>query len=63
MKPKNIVLIVLIGLFLIILLQNIQVVSVRFLFWKISMSRIILLTLIMIIGFIAGFLAGRKSCN
>ena len=61
MKPKNIALIVLGVLLLVVLLQNTQVVSVRFLFWKLSMSRIIFLPLIMLIGFIIGFFVGRKS--
>ncbi|UCH12455.1 MAG: LapA family protein [Candidatus Omnitrophota bacterium] len=61
MPPKKIALIVLGVLLLIILLQNTQVVSVRFLFWKLSMSRIILLPLFMLIGFIIGFFVGKKS--
>ncbi len=61
MGIKRGVIIVLIGLFLVVLLQNTQVVSVRLLLWQISMSRIILLSLILAIGFIAGFIAGRIS--
>ena len=61
MKPKNIALVVLGVLLLVVLLQNTQVVSIRFLFWKLSMSRIILLPLIMLIGFIIGFFVGRRS--
>ena len=61
MKPKNIALVVLGVLLLVVLLQNTQVVSIRFLFWKLSMSRIILLPLIMLIGFIIGFFVGRQS--
>ena len=61
MSPKKIALIVLGVLLLIILLQNTQVVSVRFLFWKLSMSRIILLPLFMLVGFIIGFFVGKKS--
>lgn len=61
MSPKKIALIVLGALLLIVLLQNTQVVSVRFLFWKLSMSRIILLPLIMLIGFIIGFFVCKKS--
>jgi len=61
MKPKNIALICLGVLLLVVLLQNTQVVSVRFLFWKLSMSRIILLPLFMIVGFIIGFFVGKKS--
>jgi len=61
MKPKNIVLIILGVLLFVVLLQNTQVVSVRFLFWKLSMSRIILLPLFMLTGFIIGFFVGKKS--
>jgi len=61
MKPKNIALVVLGVLLLVVLLQNTQVVSIRFLFWKLSMSRIILLPLIMLIGSIIGFFIGRRS--
>jgi len=61
MSPKKIALIVLGVLILVVLLQNTQVVSVRFLFWKLSMSRIILLPLFMLVGFIIGFFVGKKS--
>ncbi|RKY32982.1 MAG: DUF1049 domain-containing protein [Candidatus Omnitrophota bacterium] len=60
MKPKVIVAIVLGALFFIILLQNIQVASLKLLFWEISMSRIILFPLLMLAGFIIGFFVGRK---
>ncbi|MFH2137862.1 MAG: lipopolysaccharide assembly protein LapA domain-containing protein [Candidatus Omnitrophota bacterium] len=61
MKLKMIALFVVIGLVIIIMLQNTQVVSLQFLFWKISMSRIILLPLVLLVGFIIGFFTGRKS--
>lgn len=63
MKPKNIALLSLGILFVIVLFQNIQVVSVRFLFWELSMSRAIFLPLILLIGFVAGFFVGRKSID
>ncbi len=59
MKSKNIIITVLAALFLILLLQNMQVVTLRFLFWKIEMSRIIFIPLVMIMGFIIGYLVGR----
>lgn len=46
---------------LIVLLQNTQVVSVRLLFWKISMSRIILLPMVMLFGCICGFFIGKNK--
>jgi len=61
MKPKNIALICLGVLLLVVLLQNTQVVSIRFLFWKLSMSRIIFLPLIMLIGLIIGFFVGKRQ--
>ncbi len=61
MKPKVIFALVLAGLFLILLLQNTQVVSVRLFFWTISMSRIILLPLMILMGFIIGFFVGKKD--
>jgi len=60
MRPKMIVALVLGTLFLIILLQNTQVASLRLLFWEISMSRIILFPLVLFIGFVIGFFVGRK---
>ena len=61
MKPKVIVGIIFGSLLLIILLQNTQVVSVQFLFWKLSMSRILLLLLSIFVGLVAGFFIGRRS--
>ncbi len=60
MKPKTVVILVVSTLFLIILFQNTEVVSLRLLFWKISMSGIILLPLIMVVGFIIGYFVSRK---
>jgi len=53
---------------LIFLAQNIQVVTVSFLFWEISMSRAVLLFFSLLIGFIIGwflhsYLSYRKDKN
>lgn len=65
MKPKTIIIAVLILLLLIIILQNSQVVTLRLLFWKLEMSRIILMPLLLLIGFGAGYgtakLTGQKT--
>jgi uncharacterized integral membrane protein len=61
MKPRTIVLLVLIILFLIILAQNTQVVTLRLLFWKIEMSQVILVPVTMIIGFILGYLVATVA--
>ncbi len=60
-KPKTIVAFVLIVLFLIIFLQNTQVVSFRIFFWKISMSQIILIPLTMFIGLVLGYVIGKMT--
>jgi len=63
MRAKFIVVLVLIALFLVILIQNIQPVTLRLFFWKIGMSQIILMPLTMAIGFIAGFIVAKVTGN
>jgi len=48
------------GLFTIFVLQNTDVVSVRFLAWELSMSRIVLLPVIFAIGVIVGMIIKWK---
>ena len=59
MKPKIIILLVIAALFLIFLLQNTQVISLHLYFWEISMSQIILIPLVMLIGFVIGFIVAK----
>ena len=61
MRPKFVVVLVLIALFLIILIQNTQVVTLRLFFWKTGMSQIILIPLTMAIGFVVGFVVSRVT--
>ncbi len=61
MKPKNVMILILGSLFLIVLLQNTQVVTLRLLFWKVEMSRIIFIPGVMLIGFGLGYFAGRSG--
>lgn len=56
MKPKVVVILVLVILFLIILAQNAQVVTLNVFFWSLSMSQIILIAFILLGGFVIGFL-------
>ena len=53
---RNIVFVSLIGLVFIFVLQNTQVVEVRFLFWTISMSRALILFATLAIGLVGGWL-------
>lgn len=59
MKLKTIIVVMLIILCLIVLLQNTQIVTLRFLFWEASISRIFLLPLLIIFGFIIGYVAAK----
>lgn len=61
MKPKSMAWLILGSFILVVLIQNTQVVSVRFLFWKLGMSGIVLLPLVMLVGFIVGFFVGKYS--
>jgi uncharacterized integral membrane protein len=63
MRPKFIVVLVLIALLLIILIQNTQVVTLRLFFWKVGMSQIILIPLTMVIGFVVGFIVSKVTRN
>jgi uncharacterized integral membrane protein len=61
MKPRSVIVLILLMLFLIVIVQNTEVVSVRLLFWDFVMSRIILLALSLSIGIVIGFLLGRPG--
>ena len=61
MKPKTIIILILVVLLAVILVQNIEGVDVQLFFWKLSMSRIILISLSMIIGLLIGFFIGKKG--
>lgn len=57
---KVIILTVLSTLMVIVLLQNTSVVTFKFLFWQVSMSRIILMPIILTTGFVAGYIVGKR---
>lgn len=59
MKPKTIIVLVLIVLFVIILVQNTQVIDVQIFFWKIAMSRIIMICFLLLMGFFIGYLVAK----
>lgn len=59
MKPKQLLILVLAVLLVIVIIQNTGMAEVQLLFWNISMSMIILIALIALIGFIIGYLAGH----
>jgi uncharacterized integral membrane protein len=63
MKAKWIIIIILAILFIIIIIQNSGSVEYKIFFWEINISRIILIPLFLIIGFLIGFFIpkGKKK--
>jgi uncharacterized integral membrane protein len=55
-NPKTIVVIVLVVLSFVVFIQNTDVVTLRFLFWELSVSRIILIPFLMFTGFVLGYI-------
>ena len=60
-NPKTIAIVVVVVLFLIFLLQNTDVVTVHLYPWKVSMSQIILIPIVLLIGFACGFAVGKLT--
>jgi len=61
MPVRWIVITVLVFLLLIVVVQNAEVVTVRLLFWQFSMSRVILILLAAVTGFVAGWAGARLA--
>lgn len=66
MNFKNVTLLILLALFIIVCIQNVEIISVQFLFWKADISKLLLLIITLIIGIligmiIPGFLAKSKK--
>jgi uncharacterized integral membrane protein len=45
----------------IVIMQNTEVVSFRLLFWQFNMSRILLLLVTMLLGFVLGFIVAKLT--
>lgn len=60
-KTKLILFGILIVLILIALIQNRGMAHFNFLFWKMSISQIILIPILLLIGFALGYLSGRRK--
>ncbi len=56
MKAKTILIIVLVVLSLIVMLQNSGIVTFHLLFWQISMSRVLMFSFLLLMGFLLGVL-------
>lgn len=56
-QTKLILIIILVLLAVILVIQNSGMVTFKIFFWKISMSRIIMMSLLLVVGFVLGLLA------
>ena len=63
MKMKIILGVILAGLALIFIIQNISVTDIRFLFWTLSISSALLMVLLCLTGFILGWLLHSYSMH
>jgi len=62
-RLRKITTVVLIVLAVVVVLQNTTAVSTRFLLWEISAPRAVMLAVTLLIGFVLGLLAGRRSAS
>lgn len=61
MKPKWVIILILLVFVIILIVQNTQVIVYRFLFWQVGASQIMLVPLVLLVGFVIGYLVGRKG--
>ncbi|MDF1536733.1 MAG: hypothetical protein P1S46_09590 [bacterium] len=61
MKAKTWAVVILLFLCAVLLVQNMEVVSLKVFFWQISMSRIIAFPLLILLGVIIGFFLGKYA--
>lgn len=59
--PKTIIALVFLSIFTVFILQNTEVVDIRFFFWHVSLSRVILLLGSLIIGMLIGLFIGWEA--
>ncbi len=60
MKPKFIIILILVLLAVIFVIQNSAMVTIKLFFWSISMNQIIMICGLLLVGFLIGFLVTRK---
>ncbi len=59
MKVRVIILLILIVLFTVFVTQNTHIIRIDFLLWSIAMSAIVLISLMMLVGVITGFIIAK----
>jgi putative membrane protein len=61
MKIKLVIGLILMGLVVVVALQNAEIVTVRFLFWQFSLPQALMSLASMAVGVVAGLLLGTVS--
>lgn len=56
MSFKSVTLLILIGLFIIVCIQNVEKIPLHFLLWSMNISKLLLLLIILIIGLLVGMI-------
>lgn len=56
MNIKSISIIILLALFITVCIQNVEIIPVHFLFWKIDISKLLLLIITVVIGILIGMI-------
>jgi uncharacterized integral membrane protein len=56
MNFKNISLLILLALFIIVCIQNVEIIPVHFLFWKVEISKLLLLIITLVVGMLIGMM-------
>ncbi|WP_304146950.1 LapA family protein [Ignavibacterium album] len=56
MKAKIIIMLILIGIFILFVIQNIEVVNIHFLFFSFPISQVLLLFIVFAVGVIVGMM-------
>jgi len=59
MNFKNITLMILLALFIIVCIQNVEIIPVHFLFWKVEIFKLLLLIITLVVGMIIGMMIPR----
>ncbi len=56
MNLKYISIIFLLALFIIVCIQNVEIIPVHFLFWKVDISKLLLLIITLVVGMLIGMI-------
>lgn len=56
MNLKSISILVLLALFIVVCIQNVEIIPIHFIFWKLDISKLLLLIITLVIGMLIGMI-------